>query len=187
MKYPNDFLINKALAMAAKAHEGQHRKKSHTPYIVHPFEVAMILKENGASEDMIIAGLLHDTLEDTDITEDDIKKEFGNKVLELVLGASEKLENRDNTPWDIRKSHTIEYSKQAPEKIKLIICADKYSNIKSMIKDYYEIGDKLWDKFNAPYERQRWYYKNLVKSLRDLKDYKVYKDFKQAVYFLFKD
>ncbi len=185
MKYPDDFQINRALIIAAKAHEEQYRKKSTTPYIIHPFEVAMILKENNGDEKMIIAGLLHDTLEDTSLGEDDIRKEFGEEVLQLVIGASEILENRKNTPWDIRKKHTIDYAKDAPKRIKLIICADKYSNIKSMVMDYHEIGNRLWDKFNAPYEKQRWYYQSLVDSFKDLEGHKVYKDFKEAVKILF--
>lgn len=178
-------LINKAIIVAAKAHEGHYRKASNIPYIVHPFEVAMTLQKNGASKEVITAGMLHDTLEDTSLTENDIKDIFGEKILKLVLGASEELENRENRSWEERKKHTVEYSKNAPFEIKLIICSDKLSNIRSMIRDYKEMGEKLWEKFNAPYLKQKWYYESLVDSLDELEGYEMYEEFKEAVKKLF--
>ncbi|RKD21647.1 metal-dependent phosphohydrolase [Caminicella sporogenes] len=177
--------MNEAIKVAAKAHDGHRRKASDIPYIVHPFEVALILQKNGASDEVIAAGILHDTLEDTDLTEDDIKNIFGEKILNLVLRASEELYNRENRPWEDRKKHTIDYSKKAPLEVKLLICADKLSNIRSMIKDYKKMGEKLWDKFNAPYDKQKWYYKSLVKSLKELDGYEMYEEFKEAVEELF--
>ena len=93
LKY-NSRLI-KALYFAADAHKNQKRKGSDMAYIVHPVEVAMILLENNMPEDLIIAGLLHDVLEDTDKSKIDIENEFGKKVLDLVVGASEELEGRE--------------------------------------------------------------------------------------------
>lgn len=180
-------LINKAIEMAAKAHKEQNRKVTDTPYIVHPFEVALILQENGAGEEVIASGILHDTLEDTDLKKKDIKEVFGDKILEFIIGASEELENRENTPWHDRKLHTIEHLKNAPLEVKMISCADKLSNIRSMIKGYNEMGDKLWDRFNAPYEKQKWYYQSLIQSLTALDGFKMYKQFKEAVNYLFKD
>lgn len=95
-------LINNALVLATKIHKDQTRKGTDIPYIVHPFEVALILQENGADEEMIAAGLLHDVLEDGELDLDYIKNEIKTKlngrVLEYVIGASERLENRDKTP-----------------------------------------------------------------------------------------
>lgn len=182
-----NYLINKAIEIAAKAHEGQHRKVTDIPYIVHPFEVALILQENGCSEEVIVGGILHDTLEDTELTEAEVREIFGEKILELVIGASEELEDRDNTPWHDRKLHTIEYLRNASMEIKMIACADKLSNIRSMIKGYNDMGDKLWDRFNAPYGDQRWYYQSLAESLKDLDGFKMYGQFKEAVGYLFED
>lgn len=180
-----NYLINKAIEEAAKAHRDQYRKVTNIPYIVHPFEVALILQENGASEEIIAAGILHDTLEDTELTKEEIREIFGEKILELVLGASEELDDRENTPWYNRKLHTIEHLANAPMDVKMIACADKLSNIRSMIKGYEDMGDKLWDRFNAPYEKQKWYYQGLIESLKELEEFKMYRQFKEAVSYLF--
>lgn len=180
-----NYLINKAIEVAAKAHKDHYRKVTDIPYIVHPFEVAMVLQENGADEEVIAAGILHDTLEDTALTQEDIREIFGDRVLEMVLGASEELEDRENTPWDDRKQHTIEHLKNAPLDVKMIACADKLSNIRSMIKGYNDMGDRLWDRFNAPYEKQKWYYHSLILSLKGLDEFKMYRQFIEAVNYLF--
>ncbi|MCT4566012.1 MAG: HD domain-containing protein [Maledivibacter sp.] len=180
-----NYLINKAIEEAAKAHSTQYRKVTKIPYIVHPFEVALILQENSASEEVIAAGILHDTLEDTELTKEEIRDIFGDRILELVLGASEELDDRENTPWHDRKLHTIEHLKNAPRDVKMIACADKLSNIRSMIKGYDDMGDRLWDRFNAPYGKQKWYYHSLVDSLKELQEFKMYSQFKEAVNYLF--
>jgi len=180
LKY-NSRLI-KALYFAADAHKNQKRKGSDMAYIVHPVEVAMILLENNMPEDLIIAGLLHDVLEDTDKSKIDIENEFGKKVLDLVVGASEELEGREKKDWKTRKIHTIQYLSSASWNIKCIACADKLSNIRSMLRDFDEIGNDLWKRFNEtkPSE-QLWYYNELVKCLSDLEKYDFYIEFKNSV------
>ena len=81
--------IQKAIVFATLAHEGQCRKGTNIPYIVHPMEVMQILTANGCNETVILAGILHDTLEDTQTTPEDILHIFGQEVLDLVLGESE--------------------------------------------------------------------------------------------------
>ncbi len=183
--------LNNGLVIAAKIHKDQRRKGSDVPYIVHPFEVALILQENGADEEMIAAGLLHDVLEDGDLDLEFIKNEIrtklNDKVLQYVIGASERLENRDSTPWKERKSHTIEYlkDKDTPREIKMIACADKLSNARSLVRDLKTEGDKLWNRFNAGYEMQKKYYEGLVESLKDLEGLKMYEEFKEVVKAIF--
>lgn len=179
--------VIKALYFAAKAHRNQFRKgNADIPYLVHPVEVAMILQENNMSEEIVIAGLLHDTLEDTSVTQEDIEREFGKKILELVLGASERLEGIEHTDWKTRKSHTIEYLASAPLDVKYVSCADKLSNIRSMLRDYEEVGEELWKRFNEknPLE-QKWYYVGLTESLKGLESLKMYVEFKSSVELLF--
>ena len=180
-------LTNNALELATKIHEGQYRKGSHVPYIVHPFEVALILLKNGGDTEMIAAALLHDTLEDGDedykVIENMILEKLNLRVLNLVRGASEELKDRENTPWEDRKNHTINYLKDpnTPIDIKMIGCADKLSNARSLYRDKKVLGDKLWDKFNRGYEDQKWYYNELVKSLSSLEEYDMYQQFKLVV------
>jgi (p)ppGpp synthase/HD superfamily hydrolase len=185
---------NLALCTAWEAHKNQKRKGSNIPYIVHPLEVAVILIENSAEEDLITAGLLHDTIEDTNITLDFIKYSFGEAVAELVNAASEpdkvdlvvKLTAKEEkASWKARKLHTIAFLPKAPLKVQLLTCADKLSNIRSMVHDYKVIKNDLWEKFNAGCSEQKWYYEGLVESLKDLSEYKMYKEFKTLVEGLF--
>jgi (p)ppGpp synthase/HD superfamily hydrolase len=179
-------LLASALQTAAVAHKGGLRKGKEVPYIVHPVEVALTLQEYGKSEEVIAAGLLHDTLEDTDVTKEDLEAEFGREITDLVIGASEKLTGRDDKPWEERKEHTVQYLKTAPRKIKYISCADKLSNIRSMIREYEEVGADLWDKFTRGYQKQKWYYNSLVESLQELEGEEMYRQLKLAVRHLFK-
>jgi (p)ppGpp synthase/HD superfamily hydrolase len=185
---------NLALQTAWQAHINQRRKGSDIPYIIHPMEVAIILIENGADEDLITAGLLHDTLEDTNITKALISENFGSHVLELVVGASEpyKLEIKtkqgledEMASWKSRKTHTINFLGTAPLEIKLLTCADKLSNIRSIVRDYKLIGNDLWKRFNASCREQKWYYEELITSLNDLSEYKMYKELSCLVMELF--
>lgn len=192
-------MIRKALEFAAVYHKEGVRKGSKVPYIVHPFEVALILQENGMEDRIIAAGLLHDTLEDTELTPEQIREEFGDDILHLVLGASEELEGREETLWGERKKHTIEYLKTAPLDVKYIICADKLSNMRSILAEYEKKGEKIWDNFmnsdrkingreySREYkrEKQKWYYENLVKNLQELEGLKMYQELKEGVRNLF--
>jgi hypothetical protein len=84
--------------------------------------------------------------------------------------------------WKQRKQHTIDYLNDCDDTAVLLVsCADKLSNIRSIYKDYTEIGDKLWDRFNAGYKEQKWYYQSLVRSLMRVKEYKMYDEFYETV------
>lgn len=186
MELKKNKLIADAIEVAVKAHQGGTRKGGdELPYIIHPIEVAITLQKNEMPDEIIAAGLLHDTLEDTYIKVDDLIDEFGEKVTNLVIGASEELENRENTSWEKRKEYTINHLKNTDLEIKYIACADKLSNIRSMIRDHDRIGDDLWERFNRGYDKQKWYYENLVISLKELEGIKMYKQFKEAVRYLF--
>lgn len=187
---------DRALKIAWEAHLNQKRKGSNIPYIVHPIEVAVILIENGAEEDVITAGLLHDTIEDTNVTVDYIKDNFGIRILEIIKGASEIEKLNSNTKftneekinsWKERKKNTVNYLKNASIEVKLVACADKLSNIRSMSNEFMTLKNDLWQKFNAGCIEQKWYYESLLESLRDISDYKMYKEFKAEVKKLFQN
>ena len=180
-------IISRALRLAVAAHEGQKRKGSGIPYIVHPIEVAIILMKNGVSDEMLAGGILHDTLEDTPVDKKLIRSEFGDRVLEYVIGASEILENRSKIPWKERKEHTISFLADAPGDIKTISCADKLSNIRSMRRNNPEGKGSFYDRFNAGYEEQKWYYESLVESLASLEGIAMYEEFKILVAKTFTD
>lgn len=220
-------MFTSVIRFAIDAHRGQKRKGTKTPYIVHPLEVAMILQQDGATEAVVYAGLLHDVLEDTDKGEEDIMELFGEnekmarEVLEIVKGVTEpsKLERKkiphqkwtatsngresesngdlgqhpgqhpgqpsgqvEEAPWRERKEHTITYlaglQQQGLDRdIKRVACADKLSNIRSMLYDYEAYvrnkrsGNLLWRRFNreSTCANQEWYYRELIASMADLR------------------
>ena len=130
--------IEYAIYYATKAHTGQKRKQENIDMIFHPFTVGMILQRNGYDEDIVTAGILHDVVEDTNHTFEDIEKEFGKKVREYVYDASEP----DKTlPWKERKIHTIEHIKNAPLGSKLIVACDKISNLEDALSNIKKYGE----------------------------------------------
>ncbi|KEF39177.1 guanosine polyphosphate synthetase/pyrophosphohydrolase [Schinkia azotoformans MEV2011] len=155
-------LIDYAIEFAATAHRNQFRKETDIPYISHPVGVGMILQKAGCSEEAIVAGILHDTLEDTETTEADILNNFGEEVLNIVKGCSEP---DKGASWEDRKKHTIEYLKSAPLLIREVACADKLHNLRSINRDLTNLGEATWEKFKRGREKQEWYYRNIVESL----------------------
>ncbi|PLR75753.1 phosphohydrolase [Bacillus sp. V3-13] len=155
-------LIDKALQVASKAHQNQFRKQTDIPYISHPATVGMLLLKGGYSEEIVAAGILHDTVEDTDITIQDIKHEFGLKIAEIVEGCSEP---DKSLSWEERKEHTIEFLKSASVEIRAVACADKLHNLQSIRREYEHVGDTVWNRFKRGRQQQEWYYRSLVDSL----------------------
>lgn len=149
--------IQKAIIYATEKHEGQKRKGTDIPYIVHPMEVMQILTECHCNDDVIIAGILHDTLEDTKTSPADIENKFGLAVLKLVQSESE---DKSKT-WKERKQTTIDQLKTASAETRIICFADKLSNLRSMKRDLDAIGAQLWDRFNAGVSSIKWYYSTL--------------------------
>lgn len=155
-------LIDSAIEFAAKAHKSQYRKGTDIPYISHPYGVGMILLNAGCEEEVIIAGILHDTLEDTDTTEEDLLTNFGEEVLAIVKGCSEP---DKSASWEERKKHTIDYLQHAPLSVRQVACADKLHNLRSIKRELTKMGEATWTKFKRGKEQQKWYYTEIVKSL----------------------
>ena len=135
---------------AAEWHREQNRKGSLTPYIVHPFGVSTILDRFGFDEDIIIAGLLHDVVEDTEILIHKVREEFGEKVSALVAACSEVKtdESGVNRPWIDRKRDYIETLAHAPMEARAVALADKLHNLLSILCDL-EAGRPVWLLFHA--------------------------------------
>ncbi len=154
--------IFRAVEWATKAHRGQLRKGSGVPYIIHPLGVARILIEHQCAQKIVIAGLLHDVVEDTEFELRDIEADFGAEVAALVEAASEP--NR-KAVWEERKEHTIRYLEMASEEALWVVCADKLDNARSLRDDQERLGAALWAFFNRPKTKQAWYYNALVEVL----------------------
>ncbi|TYS62512.1 bifunctional (p)ppGpp synthetase/guanosine-3',5'-bis(diphosphate) 3'-pyrophosphohydrolase [Sutcliffiella horikoshii] len=160
-------LVEKAIIFAAMAHKNQTRKGTETPYVTHPFAVGMMLQGAGCSEEVVAAGILHDTLEDTEATYDSLVKEFGAPVANLVVAASE---NDKSLSWEDRKQHTIDGLKDASMDELQVIVADKLHNLRSIRTDLEEHGEVIWGRFNRGKQKQHWYYASIVKALAPRKD-----------------
>jgi (p)ppGpp synthase/HD superfamily hydrolase len=166
-------LIHEAIVFASRRHAGQVRKGTNTPYFAHPAEVMQILLTEGTFyDDVIIAGILHDVLEDTDTTPAEILDRFGENVLKIVAAESE---DKSKT-WKERKQFTIDHLAGASLEAKLVCCADKLSNLRSIAADKEAIGDKLWERFNAGKSDIEWYYRGIAAALPELAGYKMYQE-----------
>jgi thermostable 8-oxoguanine DNA glycosylase len=175
--------IPKAFAYAYQKHLGYPRKNKTVPYLVHPMDVASILMKNDAPEHLIIAGILHDIVEDTPVLIDEIEDKFGKKVAVLVDGATEPMEMRApelrKHNWPQRKQHTIDLIKNADYELKLLSCADKLSNIRDTINDLRYLGKEI-----SNYEDNKRYYSAMLESFStstELQQTGAYKEFKQTV------
>lgn len=179
-------MINKAIAFAVKAHEGQPRKGTEIPYIFHPLEVGMIVSRITDDEEVIAAAVLHDTVEDCDaVTLDDIRREFGDRVARIVGLESE---DKDKS-WEERKAATVRsLKKELMREAKIVALGDKLSNIRCFYADYIKLGDELWQRFNMKDKRmQGRYYHGLCEALSDLSDLEEYQEFRRMVEMVFGD
>ncbi len=159
-------MINQAIQFASTKHAGQMRKSTEIPYISHPFAVAMLLQEAGYRAEVVAAGILHDTLEDTSTTTDEIASIFGIEVLRLIEAASEP---DKSLPWEDRKRHTMSLLKQRSDEELAIIIADKLHNLQSIRRDLEIDGERVWKRFNRGKEQQAWYYQGIVHAIQSRK------------------
>lgn len=173
-------MINKAIIFATNAHSGAVRKGTTMPYIMHPLEAAVIVSQMTTDQELIAAAVLHDTVEDCEnISIEDIKQAFGERVAQLVNAESE-----DKTKtWQERKSHTLQFLKnEASEDMKIVALGDKLSNMRAIARDYKVVGDQLWDRFNVKNKaRIGWYYKGLRESLTSMNQYPHYQEYMELV------
>ena len=163
-------LLDDAINFATKAHAGVSRKGKTRPYILHPLEAMNIASTLTEDEEVLAAAVLHDTVEDTDVTKVDIKAAFGSRVADLVAAESE--DKREDLPaestWETRKQETIEALKTKSRDIKTICLGDKLSNLRELSRDYAELGDALWERFNQKDKAMHcWYYSSLYEILKD--------------------
>lgn len=182
-------LLNKSIVFAAKAHEGQLRKGSEIPYILHPLEAAAIVATITADEEVLSAAVLHDVIEDTPATVKEIRELFGERVASLVASESENKRDGQSAAdtWQVRKEETIKHLKTAPTDVKIITLGDKLSNIRSMYRDHTLIGDDIWQRFNQKNkDRHRWYYESIADCLSELQAYPAYKEYVELVEKTFK-
>jgi len=160
-------MIDLAIEVAVRAHQNQLRKGTDIPYITHPMAVGIILAKAGCPDEIIVAGILHDTVEDTAVTLDNIREEFGENIVSIVEGCSEP---DKSLPWEERKAHTLDFLKTAPLAVRLVTCADKIHNMRTIAAGHEKVGDQVWERFRKGRSDQEGYYRGLVESLCNRQD-----------------
>ena len=173
-------LLEKSIEFALKAHSGAMRKGGGYPYIVHPLETMEIVSHLSDDAEVLAAAVLHDVIEDTPYTYEDIKTEFGQRVADLVNWESEdKMRDRPaSETWRERKEETISRDKEAPLDVKMILLGDKLSNMRGSRMDFRKNGDSMWQKFNMKDKsQQEWYYRAICTIIPELSDTLAYAEY----------
>lgn len=182
---PENTLLERAIVFAVNCHAGQYRKGSTAPYILHPLEALSVLRSMNASPALMTAGVLHDTVEDTEATLRAVQREFGMEIANLILSNTEDKSHS----WMERKEHTINAIATATREERMLLMADKVANLRTMAEDYGRIGEELWKRFGAPKESQEWYYRSIHRELamlaEDMDCAKVYNEMGELICSLF--
>lgn len=185
----NTELLDRAILFAVKAHAGTERRGKGFPYIVHPMEAMEIVATITPDQELLAAAALHDTVEDTNVTIEDIRAEFGERIANLVAAESDVfIEGKsEEETWHARKQAAMDRLAAAPHDAKIVALGDKLSNMRAIARDYATMGDKLWDIFHAkdPSDHE-WHYRGLANSLRELSDTFAFQEFESLINQVFK-
>lgn len=157
-----------ALRLAAYAHHSQTRKGSDIPYLTHPVHVSVILLRCGFSEEVTVAGLLHDVVEDQQIPLAQIEADFGPAVAEMVAALTEqKLEGGLKRPWELRKQQALEQLRRASDGAVTVKAADALHNARSMADHLLQVGSSAWDSYSRGPAQSLWYFRSIVALARE--------------------
>jgi len=156
-----------ALAYAAELHSRQVRKGSGVPYVAHLLSVCALVLEHGGGEDDAIAALLHDAVEDQDVSVDEIRQRWGDTVARIVEGCTDAF-TRPKPPWKERKERYLAHLPEADARTRRVSCADKLHNARSVVADYRLVGEQVWERFNAGRDQSLWYYRELADTFKRL-------------------
>lgn len=170
-------LLDAATRMAVLGHASQVRKDDNSPYIVHPFMVALLLKDHGFRDEVVAAGLVHDLVEDTIYTNEDIRHVLGDEVADLVA----EVTHNDSLSWEDKKCTYIKTVRAASVEAKAIATADKIHNAESLLVSYEREGPKLWTYFSAGREKKLWFEKSMLSMLKDSWDHPLVTKYEELV------
>lgn len=172
----------RAFQFAAEKHAGQTRKASTIPYIGHLMGVASLVLEAGGDEDLAIAALLHDVVEDCGGAPmlKEVRRRFGTRVAKVVDGCTDA-DTYPKPPWRERKENYLRHLKEADDDTRLVSAADKLNNVRSILVDYREIGESVWSRFNGGRDGTLWYYRALLDEFLSRPDNRVSRELALAV------
>lgn len=187
-KYIDTDLLDRAIVFAVRAHHNTERRGKGFPYIVHPMEAVEIVATITPDQELLAAAALHDTVEDTDVTVEMLKQEFGERVAQIVSDESDRfiegLSEADS--WVDRKKAAIEHLHAASRDAKIVAMGDKLSNMRAIARDYDTIGDRIWQIFHVTDKSlHEWHYRGLAGSLSELSDTFAYKEFVSLIEHVF--
>ena len=177
-------LLDRAIIFAVRAHAGTERRGKGFPYVVHPMEAMEIVATMTSDQELLAAAALHDTVEDTPVTVEQIRAEFGPRIADLVASESDTFEEgvSEEDSWHARKQAAIDRLAKASHDAKIVALGDKLSNMRTIARDYSIKGDALWNLFHAKDRRDHeWHYRGLAESLSELSDTFAYKEFVQLI------
>ncbi|MBP5335896.1 MAG: bifunctional (p)ppGpp synthetase/guanosine-3',5'-bis(diphosphate) 3'-pyrophosphohydrolase [Bacteroidales bacterium] len=180
----NTDLLDRAIVFAVQAHAGTERRGKGFPYIVHPMEAMEIVATMTADQELLAAAALHDTVEDTDVTVEQLRAEFGDRIAGLVAAESDAFVEgvSEEDSWHARKQAAIDRLARAPHDAKMVALGDKLSNMRAIARDYAVQGDALWNIFHAKDPKDHeWHYRGLAESLRELQDTFAFQEFEHLI------
>ena len=180
----NTELLDRAIIFAVRAHAGTERRGKGYPYIVHPLEAVEIVATMTADQELLAAAALHDTVEDTDVTVEQLRAEFGDRIASLVADESDEMPAgmSEEDSWHGRKQAAIDRLSRASRDAKMVALGDKLSNMRAIARDYAVRGDELWNIFHAKDPKDHeWHYRGLADALRELEDTVAFKEFESLI------
>ena len=162
--------IQKAIYVATHQHRDQERKTTDLPYIVHPFSVAWILSEQTKDEDVVVAGLLHDVLEDTEgYGYDEIVTDFGERVAKIVKEVTED----KNLPWRERKEKYIKVFENSSQESLMVATADKIHNLTSLHESILETGENPFGSKFKSFDESKWFFDSVYEVMEKRLENKI--------------
>ena len=180
----NTELLDRAIVFAVRAHAGTERRGKGYPYIVHPLEAVEIVATMTSDQELLAAAALHDTVEDTDVTVEQIRAEFGDRIAALVAAESDEMPAgmSEEASWYARKQAAIDRLAHATHDAKMVALGDKLSNMRAIARDYAVQGDNLWNLFHAKDRRDHeWHYRGLADALRELDGTFAFQEFEMLI------
>ena len=180
----NTAVLDRAIIFAVKAHAGTERRGKGYPYIVHPLEAVEIVATMTKDQELLAAAALHDTVEDTDVTLEQIRTEFGDRVAALVAAESDEMPAgiSEEDSWHSRKQAAIDRLAKASREAKMVALGDKLSNMRAIARDFADQGDALWNLFHAKDPKDHeWHYRGLAEALKELDGTYAYQEFVKLI------
>ena len=174
--------LQKAFRYAAAKHAGQTRKQTAVPYLSHLMAVTSLVLEGGGDEQMAIAALLHDVVEDCGGTPRlrEVRRKFGARVAKIVQGCTDSFSD-PKLPWIVRKEEYLKRLKHEDVETRLVSASDKLHNVRSVITDYRQDGESIWKRFSGGREGTLWYYRALSDEFQRRKPNRITRELALAV------